>query len=921
MSFLPAPSLWSRISPLLDELAELVPAARVARLAEIALEDAGLAAELQALLDEEAALRQHAFLSGRAEPQTQSNGASLADTAIGPYTLEAALGQGGSGTVWRARRSDGRYEGQVAVKLLHLSLVGQAAAQRFHREGGILARLTHPHIAALLDAGITAGGQPYLVLELVEGEPIDTHCRRARLDIEARLRLFLNVLLAVGHAHRHLVVHRDIKPSNILVTPDGTVKLLDFGIAKLIDDEHASGSATAITRDGGRALTPQYAAPEQFQGGDITTATDVYALGVLLFQLLGGRHPTPALGSSTAEMVRAVQETEPRRLSRALTQSENVASPAASTLADERATTLQRLSRRLQGDLDNILARMLRKLPAERYATVEAVAEDIRRHLAHEPVSAQPDTWGYRARKFTRRNRGLVSGAALTTLAIVLGLVGTISQAHRARVQAAIAQSERDRAVKELSYAEAANEFTAFLLGEGWNRPAPTSELLARAQSLITAQFATDPALRARMQRMLSGLYELQEDDKRAQDLLNAALQSAQGLNDPPLHAALRCAEAYLSSERWEMARSRALFDESVATLRQLGDPGALAECLVQRSVVERQRGDPQRALADADEALTLLAQPRPGQRSLANNALLSRADALAAQGNSAAAVKLYEQVIADQQASGRGRSLWISLVWNNLAVRLQRAGQFKRAAEALAINASIRKDSLGDTGSGPTAQLNQALLLAGIGDTAASLALAERALAASADASQARVQANIAAASASLWCDSGDVARCASVAELGRRILDPVLPADHWQRVWLLVNDAGLAQAKGNLAAARQHHLAAAAIMAKSKRKTPADAGRVAALAQIEVELGLLAEAAEHAAQAEAIARDGLNGFVHSHWLGVALMAQGQVLAAQGNKPAARAALQEALVNLREASGPAAPQARRAERELARLE
>ena len=216
------------------------------------------------------------------------------------------------GAVWLARRSDGRFEGRAAVKLLNLSLVGRAGEERFRREGTILARLSHPHIARLIDAGVSLAGQPYLVLEHVEGEPIDLYCDRHGIGLDARLHLFLDVLDAVSHAHANLIVHRDIKPSNVLVDTDGRVKLLDFGIAKLLEGEADGGETTALTRESGRALTPEYASPEQVTGGPITTATDVHALGTLLYVLLTGRHPADAAMRSTAELVRAIVETDAR---------------------------------------------------------------------------------------------------------------------------------------------------------------------------------------------------------------------------------------------------------------------------------------------------------------------------------------------------------------------------------------------------------------------------------------------------------------------------------------------------------------------------------------------------------------------------------------------------------------------------------
>ena len=441
---LPDRERWNQLTPLLDELLELPPPAQLARLAELRERDGALADDLDALLKAARQVEASQFLSGAAQDEPAAPGAGLIGRQLGAYVIEAPLGEGGTGSVWRARRADGRFEGMVAIKLLHLSLMGQRGALRFEREGAILARLTHPNIARLLDAGVSADGQPYLVLELVQGQRIDRHCDANRLDVEQRLRLFGDVLGAVAHAHSHLVIHRDIKPNNILVTSEGSVKLLDFGIAKLLEDEEGPAQGRDITRTGTRAMTLDYAAPEQVRGESVTTATDVYALGVLMFELLSGRHPTLPEHGSSADVMRATLETEPRRLSGGTTADDST------EIAAQRNTPLPRLVRQLRGDLENIAAQALRKVPAQRYQTVAALADDLRRHSAHEPVSARPDSLAYRSAKFVRRHRGTVAAGTVVMLAIAAGLLGTITQARRAEVQAQRAAHERDNALRLL---------------------------------------------------------------------------------------------------------------------------------------------------------------------------------------------------------------------------------------------------------------------------------------------------------------------------------------------------------------------------------------------------------------------------------------------------------------------------------------
>ncbi len=259
---------WVTLSPLLDELLVLDAAARAERVAQIRRDDPRLADDLSALLSQQAAIEREGFLEG-AVPRPAAE-PTLAGQVIGSYTLDRLLGQGGMGTVWLAHRSDGRYEARVAVKLLNLALLGPGGIERFRREGSALGRLTHPNIARLIDAGVTQAGQPYLVLDYIDGETINHWCESRALDVRSRVRLFLEVLAALAHAHSKLILHRDLKPSNILVTPEGQVKLVDFGIAKLLDDESGAAPMAGLTQLAGQAFTPEYAAPEQLQGGEVT---------------------------------------------------------------------------------------------------------------------------------------------------------------------------------------------------------------------------------------------------------------------------------------------------------------------------------------------------------------------------------------------------------------------------------------------------------------------------------------------------------------------------------------------------------------------------------------------------------------------------------------------------------------------------
>ncbi|ALT79237.1 protein kinase domain-containing protein [Paucibacter sp. KCTC 42545] len=441
---------WPELSPLLDELLDLDLSARASRLMALHRQDPELAADLAELLARQAKQEAADYL---ATPLLGLAAHALAaGQLVGAYTLVREIGHGGMGAVWLARRTDGRFEGEVAIKFLSAGLVGPGDAGRFAREGQILARLAHPHIARLLDAGLAAESKaPYLVLEYIAGQPIDQYCDSRGLDTRARVLLFRDVLAAVAHAHTRLILHRDLKPSNILVTANGEVKLLDFGIAKLLEagDEAgaaaggagtgsatSAGAASELTQQAGRAFTPRYAAPEQVQGSEVTTATDVYALGVLLYLLLSGRHPTASndndANTTPLERMRGIVEVEPKKLSDAVRGKS--AEGKAQDLSKKRA------ARELRGDLDTIVAKALKKVPAERYANAAALSEELRRWLAHEPISARPDSAAYILSKFVRRHRVAVAAGALGLLTLSTSIGVALRQGQEAQAQRAQAE-------------------------------------------------------------------------------------------------------------------------------------------------------------------------------------------------------------------------------------------------------------------------------------------------------------------------------------------------------------------------------------------------------------------------------------------------------------------------------------------------
>ncbi|MBM4132051.1 serine/threonine protein kinase, partial [bacterium] len=434
------PRLREELLEELDALLESADEARPARLDALRAGRPELAATLAALLA--ADRRFGGFLeeplgnwAGALVPGPDAGGSSFEGRILGAWRLGPLLGAGGMGLVHAAERCAGDFAQSAAVKVLARSDVHGDLAARFGRERAILARLTHPGIARLLDGGVSEDGWPWFALERVRGAPLTDHCRERAADLRTRLRLFRQVAEAVAHAHRHLIVHRDLKPSNILVGEDGCVKLLDFGIAKLLADDDGAD----LTLAGPRPFTPRYAAPEQVAGGAITTATDIYALGAVLYELLCGRSPHGGTDVPEHELLRAAAELDPAPLTRVA----RAARGAVADAADVGAVVELGRDRLLAGDLQNIVARCLAKDPAGRYASVDALLNDLRRAEAGEPVQARPPSRRYVLAKFARRNRVAVAAGALVLTALLAGLGATTWQARRAAREAARAEQAR----------------------------------------------------------------------------------------------------------------------------------------------------------------------------------------------------------------------------------------------------------------------------------------------------------------------------------------------------------------------------------------------------------------------------------------------------------------------------------------------
>ena len=623
-----------------DAALDLAPAERDAYVARVCGADAPLRDRVRSLLA--AHDRSSGFL--------QSSAAHLAAVLLddpppaaapleraGPFRIVRELGHGGMGVVYLAEREGAEFEQRVALKLVRSLGAGEVVRRRFLDERRILALLDHPRIAHLIDGGLTADGVPFFAMELVEGEPIDVYCERRDLSIEQRLDLFVDVCDAVQYAHEHLVIHRDLKPSNILVRGDGQLKLLDFGIAKLVDPLDAAGGDA--TQTGVIALTPEYAAPEQVRGQPVSTATDTYALGVLLYLLLAGRRPYDVRGRTAAEMERIVCEVEPPRPS---------------------AVAPDKLQRRLRGDLDLIVMKALHKEPARRYPTASALRDDIRRYRSGLPITARPDSVAYRAAKFARRNRVALAAALITTGALTAATVFSATQA-------AEAQRQRDAALQEVERQRAMIEMQSVLASD--SRGADGRQLLpaqriSLAADVLAQQFATQPWLVAEgLVELATRLYELGERQAERAMLDRARLVA--GNADLRLQLALaECGRAYSFAYDDHLDSARASLAEGKAALARPGptDDVAMASCLSAEGQVLIAGGHPDSAIAVLERAVAV---SRGGRATTVRlGVMLDLASALRAVGRTREASVYQRQVLAEQEASGfRGTDIMINVM------------------------------------------------------------------------------------------------------------------------------------------------------------------------------------------------------------------------------------------------------------------
>lgn len=677
-----APERLHRLRELFDAVMDRPAAERDAYLESATEWDAALRLEVQALITSADATATSlatlwsasAFSSGHAD-------VPLVGLRVGAYEVVRLLGTGGMGAVYEAVRADDQYRKRVAIKVVQRGLDSELTLARFRRERQILASLEHPNIARLLDGGVTADGRPFLVMEYVEGEPITAWCDARGYTTRDRVALFGQVCDAVRHAHANLVVHGDLKPGNIFVTEDGTVKLLDFGIAKLIGDE-ATDDAMPLTRGGARPFTPEYASPEQLRGDALTTTSDVYSLGVVLYELLAGRRPYRVEGGNAAlaDVERAALAGPPRPSA--------IADDEAASSRGERSG--DRLRRRLRGELDHIVLMALRAEPEQRYASAGALDDDLRRHLEGRPVAAQRGWAGYRFRKFARRNLAAVTASALVLLALVGGVVASTVQARRARTE----QVKSERVSGFL------RDLLSTVRPTTGGRDLPVSEVLDGAARRMETGLADQPDVRAELETVIGQSYQaLGRYDEAAAHLTRAQALREQVAGPRSSSAIVGLSNvAGLYMARGEIDRADTLFRRGLALVRARGGKPdtLLASLLDNLGSIAHNRGQDAHAERLHREALAIRRKLFDAHDDMIAYSLNNVAVALGDQNHLAAAESLHRAAVAILKANHRTPYPLVADAENSLATALDMQGK-NVAAESMYVDViALRRQLLG---------------------------------------------------------------------------------------------------------------------------------------------------------------------------------------------------------------------------------
>ncbi|HEY2396977.1 MAG TPA: serine/threonine-protein kinase [Rudaea sp.] len=677
-----SPTDWSRVKALFAEALDRPEHERATWL-EAVCENTAVLAEVRSLLAAQAAPVTHILGEGIQHliPPLLLDDEPLIDTRVGPYRLLRLLGEGGMGRVFLAERADGEFRQQVALKLMRPGFVSGEVNERFRRERELLARLAHPNIAQLHDGGLSADRSPYFTLEYVEGEPVVAWCDTRKLPIKGRLALLLKICDAVQYAHRNLIVHRDLKPSNILVTADGEPKLLDFGIAKALDTQNDRG----LTGTQSQPMTREYAAPEQVLGEPITTATDVYALGVLLYELLSGHVPYARAARGDVSWAKAIVEEQPEPLTRAIARAQARAlEDAGDDAASARGASFAGLRHTLRGDLDRIVQRALEKEPEARYASVTAFADDVRAYI--EGRALPGGSRRYRVMKFLRRHRVGVAMTALTVILAGAGIGGIVYQASETAREA-----QAVSAVKEFLL----SLFAASSPNEARGHDLSVRELLDRGRTQIERNLSAQPEVRSELQGALGRIYFQLGIYDKAEALQRNALASA-GSNGHD-RAVLSRQMAETLAARGNLAEAEPLATRAGAALEDGGDPQERVRAWITRSTIAQKRGNATQAEQFAMRAIRLARHPEIPPELLGN--------ALSAQGlaewdlrNVPQSEALYREALQIHRAAFGDVDLRVASDRQNLTLALRNLGRYEEALEQCRANIDIVQKILGPT-------------------------------------------------------------------------------------------------------------------------------------------------------------------------------------------------------------------------------
>ncbi|MEE8523868.1 MAG: serine/threonine-protein kinase, partial [Thermoanaerobaculia bacterium] len=695
---------WRRLDEIFQQAVDRPADERDGFLRRACGDDQGLRKAVDSLLEADRA--GEAFLEEPLMPPPAPAARLPNDGQLGPYRLLREIGQGGMSTVYLGARDDDSFRRRVAIKVIRRGMESAESQRRFRAERQILASLDHPWIAKLYDGGETAEGLPYFVMEYVEGLPIDTYCDQHRLTVSERTILFGKVCSAVHYAHQNLVVHRDLKPSNILVTTGGSPKLLDFGIAKLLNPE-LSSSELEPTATWMRLLTPHYASPEQVRGEAITTASDVYSLGVLLYKLLTGRLPYVLEARTPKEVERLLTEHEPPKPSTVVIGGPNGSGrrraqrddPTPESISRARGVRPQQLARQLDGDLDNVILMAVRSTPQRRYGSVEQFAEDLRRHRKGFPVIARQGKVSYRLGKFLRRNRLAIAVAAVILLLVVSFAVATILQS--ARVARERDQARRERDEKEQVLALVEEVFQLADPGQARGETFTVREALDRSAELIGQRLGSVPVLEAALRETIGTIYFNLGLFAEARTHLTEVLEIHRELYgaDSLEYVDSLAAIGAVFRETGDYDRAEEHTVEALSRARELvGDhhPG-LIEPLNHLVTLLCYRGDYQRAREPSLEALTLAREYSDDTRSELAEAVTNRAVVLKKNGDLEGAKHLYREGLAIQQRILGEDHPEVANILNNLAVVLKALGEHQAAERMHRRTLILRRRLYGD--------------------------------------------------------------------------------------------------------------------------------------------------------------------------------------------------------------------------------